>query len=131
VGFTELHFPGMHLFRQHHDLSQSMNFLNRSSPLVAVFFLFLASCSDDPKLVEKREKQKIELTRLKGELALVEEKLKNVPADVSSELAEAKKLSEKQSVEIVGLESEIAELEARKRSLKSEFDAYQLKYQVK
>jgi chromosome segregation ATPase len=108
-----------------------MNFFRRHSPLVAVSFLFLASCSDDPKLVEKREKQKIELTRLKGELALIEEKLKNVPADVSAELAEAKKLSEKQSVEIAGLEKEITELEARKRSLQSDFDAYQLKYQVK
>jgi hypothetical protein len=90
-----------------------------------------SSCGDDPKLVEKREKQKIELTRLKGELALVEEKLKNIPPDVSTELAEAKKLSEKQSAEVADLEREIAVLEMRKLSLQGEFEAYQAKYKVK
>jgi peptidoglycan hydrolase CwlO-like protein len=108
-----------------------MKFFRHSCSLVALSFLLIASCSEDPILVEKREKQKIELTRLKGELALIEEKLKNIPADVSTELAEAKKLSEKQSAEIVGLENEIAELEARKRSLQNDFDAYQAKYQAK
>lgn len=89
------------------------------------------SCSEDPKLVEKREKQKIEITRLTGELALVNEKLKNVPPDVADKLAEAKKLSEKQKAEVATLETEIAALEAKKRSLKGEFEAYQAKYQVK
>jgi chromosome segregation ATPase len=90
-----------------------------------------ASCSDDPKLVEKREKQKAEITRLKGELALIEEKLKSLPPDVSADLAEAKQLSEKQAAEVAGLETEVAALETKKRALQGEFDAYRAKYQVK
>ena len=105
--------------------------LVRPSLIVVSLSLLFSSCGDDPKLVEKREKQKIELTRLKGELALVEEKLKNIPPDVSTELAEAKKLSEKQSAEVADLEREIAVLEMRKLSLQGEFEAYQAKYKVK
>ncbi len=107
-----------------------MNLVRPSLIVVSVSLLF-SSCGDDPKLVEKREKQKIELTRLKGELALVEEKLKDIPPDVSTELAEAKKLSEKKSAEVADLEREIAVLEMRKLSLEGEFEAYQAKYKVK
>jgi hypothetical protein len=82
-------------------------------------------------MVEKREKQKAEITRLKGELALIEEKLKNQPPDVSADLAEAKKHFEKQTAEVVGLKGEVVGLDARKRSLQAEFDAYQSKYQAK
>jgi DNA repair exonuclease SbcCD ATPase subunit len=99
--------------------------------LSAVLVILCASCQDDPLLVEKREKQKAEIVRLKGELALIEEKLKNLPPDVTDQLTEAKALSEKQSAEVAVLESEVTALEARKRSLQNEFEAYQLKYQVK
>jgi hypothetical protein len=103
----------------------------RSCWLLVLFSFFFTSCSDDPKLVEKREKQKAEIIRLKGELAFIEEKLKSLPADVSADLAEARKLSEKQAAEVAELEKEVAGLEARKRSLQSEFDAYKVKYQLK
>lgn len=93
--------------------------------------LSCASCSDDPKLVEQREKQKAEISRLKGELALIDEKLKSLPPDVSTDLVEAKKVSEKQSAEVAGLETDVAALEAKKRSLQSEFDGYKIKYQIK
>jgi len=88
-------------------------------------------CQDDPKLVEKREKQKTEIANLSGELALIEEKLKNMPPDLSSELEKAKKQADKQTAEIARMETEISELEARKRSLQNEFDSYRAKYQVK
>ena len=97
----------------------------------ALSLVLLASCSEDPKLVEKREKQKVEITKLKGDVALIEEKLKNLPPDVSSDLAEAKETSEKQAAEVARLEAEVATLDARKRSLQAEFDAYHAKYQVK
>ena len=105
-------------------------------PIRAYFIACLAtfvcsSCGDDPKLVEKHEKQKAELVRLKGELALIEERLKNLPPDVSEELELAKKQAEKQTAEIASLETELTELEARKRALQSEFDSYRSKYQVK
>lgn len=99
--------------------------------LAVISILTFSSCSEDPKQVEKREKQKIEITRLKGEIALIEEKLKDLPPDVSSELAEAKKTSEQQNAEVEKLEREVAALDARKRSLQSEFDAYRIKYQTK
>lgn len=108
-----------------------MRFLCRPFALAVLAALFCASCSDDPKLVEKREKQKAEISRLRGELALVEEKLKSLPPDVSADLAEAKKLSEKQTAEVATLEMEVAALEAKKRSLQGEFEAYQAKYSVK
>lgn len=102
-----------------------------SRPLAILLALACASCGDDPKLVEKREKQRAEISRLKGELALIEEKLKDLPPDVSKELAEVKKVAERQSAEVAALETEVAALEAKKRSLQGEFDAYQAKYQVK
>jgi hypothetical protein len=100
-------------------------------PLAVIFALSCASCGDDPKLVAKRDEQKAEIARLKGELALIDEKLKSLPPDVTTELAVAKELSAKQSSEVAVLEAEVAGLEARKRSLQGEFDAYKLKYQVK
>ena len=68
---------------------------------------------------------------MRGELALIEEKLKSLPPDVSGDLVEAKQLAEKQSSEVAGLETEVAALEAKKRSLQGEFDAYRAKYQIK
>ncbi len=99
--------------------------------LLLVSLITLTSCSEDPKLVEKREKQRAEITRLKGDVALIEEKLKNLPPDVSADLAEAKVTSEKQTAEVARLESEVAALDARKRALQKEFDLYQAKYQAK
>lgn len=107
-----------------------MKFFHRSAALVALLCLSVISC-DDPKLVEKREKQKAEIARLKGEVALIEERLKNLPLDVTADLAAARQLSEKQAVEVAALENEVAGLERRKRSLHAEFDAYKVKYQVK
>ncbi len=108
-----------------------MNLTNRYLSLIGLLAITCASCGEDPKMVEKREKQKAEISRLKGELSLIEERMKNLPPDVSSELAEAKKVSEKQSAEITALEAEVASLEAKKSALQSEYDAYQVKYQVK
>jgi peptidoglycan hydrolase CwlO-like protein len=108
-----------------------MTFPHLTRPLTFLLTIAFVSCSEDPKLVEQREKQKVEIARLKGDLALVNEKLKNLPPDVADQLAEARKLSEKQSAEVASLETEVAALEAKKRSLKNEFEAYQAKYQVK
>ena len=102
-----------------------------SGPLTVLFALSFVSCGDDPKLVAKRDQQKAEIAKLKGELALIEEKLKNLPPDVSEQLAEARQLSAKQTGEMAALESELAGLEARKRSLQSEFETYKNKYQLK
>jgi hypothetical protein len=108
-----------------------MNSLIRAGSLAILCSLFAVSCGDDPALVEKREKQKAQIVALRGELALVEEKLKNLPPDVSSELAAAKTVSVKQNAELEKLEAEVAVLEERKRTLQSEFESYQRKYQIK
>lgn len=82
-------------------------------------------------MVAKSERQKAEISRLKGDLAIIEEKLKNMPPDVSGELEAARKKAEEQTVEINGLEAEIKELQSRKRALQGEFDSYRAKYQLK
>jgi hypothetical protein len=107
-----------------------MKFFYSSVALIVLLCLTMISC-DDPKLVEKREKQKAEIARLKGEVALIEEMLKNLPLDVTADLAAARQLSASQAAEVAELESEVAGLERRRRSLQAEFDAYKIKYQVK
>lgn len=103
----------------------------RCRPPAILLILLCASCGEDPKLVAKHEKQKAEIVRLKGELALIDEKLASLPPDVTVELAEAKKSFEQQSTEVARLESEVETLESRKRALEKEFEDYQAKYQVK
>ena len=98
-------------------------------PLFAA--VLLSSCGEDPQLVEKHEKQKAEITRLSGEIALIGEKLKNMPPDVTEDLEKAKELAVKQEADVARLEGEISELEDRKRSLQKEFDLYRAKYQTK
>jgi C4-dicarboxylate-specific signal transduction histidine kinase len=100
------------------------------------YFVFIAvlasvSCGEDPELVEKRDQQKKEITQLNSELAVVLERLKNIPPDVTQELAVAKLLEEKTSAEIESLESEIAVLEADKTSQQQKLQAYQMKYRLK
>ena len=85
---------------------------------------------EDPKLIEKREQQQVEIARLKGELALLEEKLKNVPPDVTAELADITQQTELKAAEVTKLEAEKAGLEARKLALQKEFDAYRAKYPI-
>lgn len=108
-----------------------MTFPYRPLSIIMLLSLCCLSCSEDPKLVEKREQQKAEIARLKGELALIEEKLKSIPPDVTEQLAEAKTLAEKQTAEAAQLQTEVTALEARKSAIKSEFEAYQAKYQLK
>jgi len=93
--------------------------------------LLLCAGCDSKELVQKREQQQVEITRLRGELKLIDEKLKNMPPDRSKELAAAKEQEEAQLAEIKALESEVADLEERKRELQSEFESYRAKYPVK
>ena len=113
--------------RSVHSMKQTLSFTRVLLPII----LALSSCGDPPELVAKREQQRAEIARLKGELEIMEEKLRNMPPDVSEELDEARKKAEKQTAEISGLEAEIKELQARKRTLQAEFDSYRAKYQVK
>lgn len=92
--------------------------------------LLLTSCGDDPELVARKEQQQAEIAKLRGEIALLDEKLRNMPADVSGELEKAKEIEESQKAEIARLEGEIADLQTKKRELGKEFDVYRAKYQA-
>ncbi|NJM38990.1 MAG: hypothetical protein HC845_14635 [Akkermansiaceae bacterium] len=111
--------------------NSSMHILYKPYSIVAILSLVFTSCGEDKTMVEKREKQKVEIARLTGELAIIDEKIKAMPADVSAEIEEARKVAEKQAAEAAGLEREIAKLEERKAALQSEYDTYKAKYQVK
>jgi len=104
--------------------------MNRSY-ITVLMALSLISCHDDPKLVEKREKQKVEITRLKGEIQVIEEKLKQVPPDVSNDLAKLTKQTEQQKEVLANLQSEVAVLEQKKAVIQKEYDAYRAKYPIK
>jgi len=97
-------------------------------PLLA---LTLGSCRENPELVRKREEQRSEIKRLEGEIALIQEKMKDFPASLDTDVANARKTLDSQSAEIARLEQEIPALEDRKRALEKEFASYRAKYRVK
>ena len=107
-----------------------MSYPSRLFLLPFVISLTCLSCGkkEDPQLLEKREQQKVEIARLKGELALLEERLKNLPPDLTVELANTTEQVAQQAADVAKLESQAADLEARKRALQKEFDAYRAKY---
>lgn len=93
--------------------------------------LLLPACGDPPELVEKREKQLAEIARLRGELALVEEKIATIPEDRSKDLDAARLEAEGQASQLKDLEEQILHLEARKREIDDQFEAYRRKYVVR
>jgi len=105
--------------------------MQRFSGFYVLIVVLMTSCGEDPALLEKSKQQKAEIQRLESELGLIEEKLKNMPKDVSEELQNARKEAEVQNSEIAKLEAEITALDTRKRTLQAEFDSYRAKYQVK
>lgn len=98
--------------------------------LAAIPTLFLISC-ESKELTRKKEQQAVEITRLKGELNLIEEKLRNLPPDKATELAAAEIEAESQKEEVKELEAEVTELEAKKRDLERQFEDYKRKYAVR
>src|SRR5690606_33318687 len=90
----------------------------------------LTSC-ESPELARKRDKQNLEITRLRNELALTEEKLKEVPEDRSSELLEIEATAKAQQDEIGQLETEVAELEVKKKAIEKELADYKSKYVIR
>jgi hypothetical protein len=99
--------------------------------LIVLCSLPFVSCLEDPKLVAKRKDQAVEIVQLKGKIAMLDEQLKNIPADVSAELREAKEVTAAQAAELALLETEVAALEERKRTMEGDFDRYRAKYAAK
>lgn len=90
--------------------------------------LAFSSCSDDPELVRQREEQKVEISKLEGELAILDEKLEQVPPDRSAEVTQLKQDAETNRAQVAELESEIEALERQKADIEKQHEAYRRKY---
>lgn len=90
----------------------------------------LPSC-ENPELARKRDAQQLEIARLKGELAVMEEKLKDVPPDRSEDLARVEQEADVQKQELAKIEAEVTALEAKKAALEKEYDDYKSKYTIR
>lgn len=95
-----------------------------------LFALALCSC-ENPELARKRDKQALEISRLKGELAMTEEQLKGVPQDRSEEFIDIQATAKKQQEELSALEAEVADLELKKQAIEKEFEDYKAKYVIR
>ncbi len=94
--------------------------------------LILSSCGgEDPKLVKRHGEQQAEIARLNGELALLQERLKNLPPDQSNELSKTVEVSEKLEEERSRLEGEVVVLEAEHKELVEKFEDYKRKYAIR
>jgi outer membrane murein-binding lipoprotein Lpp len=111
-------------FLRHHMKSITLH------AAVAAFAITLSSC-DSPELVQKRDQQAIEITKLRGEVAVLEERLKDLPPDRTSDVAAIEEETKKQQSEISKLESEIKDLETKKESVQKDFDEYKRKYVIR
>lgn len=100
-------------------------------PLALITPLLLLSCGDDPELVKKRSQQEAEIANLKGDIALMKERLKNLPPDKSEELAASQKNTALLEAKRQKLAAEVAELQNKRDQIKMEYDAYRRKYAVK
>ncbi|WP_193210502.1 hypothetical protein [Luteolibacter marinus] len=94
----------------------------------ALLCLAVSSCGDDPALVSKREQQRAEIAKLEGELAILQERMEQMPRDRSDEVRELKAKAGENQKEIASLEEEIADLEQEKARIEREHEAYRRKY---
>jgi septal ring factor EnvC (AmiA/AmiB activator) len=90
--------------------------------------LLCTSCKNDAELDAKRQHQEAEIVRLQGEIALVKEKLGNMPSDKTSHLLTAESQLKDLAMEANRLEADVAELQQRKADLEKEFAKYKRKY---
>lgn len=97
----------------------------------AALCLAFSSCSDDPAMVAKREQQRAEISKLESELAILQERMGQLPPDRSGDVEELKEKAEANQDEIAALESEIDELEREKAKIEREHEAYRRKYAVR
>lgn len=93
--------------------------------------MFVISCNEDPELVRKHGEQEAEIAKLKGEITLMEERLKYLPPDQSSELAAAEQETRKLEAEQKQLADEVTRLEEEKDELKQQYEDYRRKYNVR
>ncbi|MGJ8632386.1 MAG: hypothetical protein ACSHX7_00545 [Luteolibacter sp.] len=97
-------------------------------------FIFGCSCllvsCDDPELIKERGEQEKEIARLKGQITLAEEKLRDMPSDQSGELKQITAETNRLEAERRELADEITKIKAEEAALQKKFDAYKKKYSV-
>ena len=104
------------------------------SPVLFLYVLligFIPACREDPKDVKLHEQQSAELSRLRSGIAIIEAQIKDMPADLSSELKEAEKNHEIQKAGTEELNTRISEVSAKIKSVQDGLRAYRIKYQIK
>jgi septal ring factor EnvC (AmiA/AmiB activator) len=85
----------------------------------------------DEEMVNKIQKQKVEITRLRDEIAVIEDEIKNFPPNIEAKLEESKKTNKRQSEEVARLEESIIELNRREIDLQNQYKIYCAKYKVR
>ncbi|MCW1926438.1 hypothetical protein OKA05_28060 [Luteolibacter arcticus] len=91
----------------------------------------LNSCGDDPALVLKRDEQRAEISKLQGELSILQERMEQIPPDRSAKIDELKQQAEDNRTQISTLESEVEALEKEKADVEKQHQAYRRKYIAK
>lgn len=99
--------------------------------LPIVIAILLSACNEDPELVRKQGEQAAKIAKLRGEIALMEERLKFLPPDKTHEVKEAKRETQKLQEEHKRLAEDLAELEEQRRNIQREYDEYKRKYIVR
>ena len=102
-----------------------------SLPIAVLTSLFLFSCGDDPELVKKRGEQEAEIADLKGDLALIQERLKSLPDDKSEELEASQEETQALEAQRQELAAEVSALEDERDRIKKEYEDYRRRYAVK
>jgi peptidoglycan hydrolase CwlO-like protein len=92
---------------------------------------FIPACREDPEDVKQHEWQSAELSRLSSGISIIEAQIKDMPADLSSELKEAEKNHEIRKAGIEELNALISEVSAKIRSAQDGLKAYRIKYKIK
>ena len=88
----------------------------------------LSSCGDDPELVRQRDMQRAEISKLQGELSILQEKMEQIPPDRSGQIEELKQKAEENRTQIATLEAEVEALQKQKADVEKQHQAYRRKY---
>ena len=108
-----------------------MKIISPVSFLCVLLIGFIPACREDPQEVKLHERQSAELSRLRSGISIIEAQIKDMPADLSSELKEAEKDHEIRKAGIQELNTRISEVSAKIKSVQDGLKAYRIKYQIK
>jgi peptidoglycan hydrolase CwlO-like protein len=108
--------------------------MKREIPLLLICVLvlgFIPACREDPQDVKLHQQQNAELSRLSSEISIIEAAIKDMPADMSSELKEAEQNHALQKAGVEEMNAQIAEVSDQIKATKDRLRTYRIKYQIK